>query len=322
MILGSCCANNYINFHVHKKKLEMKILEKIVLSTEKYNGLAIVIAAAAFLLSLLSFLLLLLSVFSNGMPNIAKPYAATVSWPEKIWLRQNLGVFSFNTTVSLLNDGGSDVNLKDASFSIELENGQFIKLVADAYQKTSDVTNSGSYFELPLSDVVIKPGASWSGSITFRENQQREQREAIENLNNSLIKEARRKSTRQAAEMVSLIGKYLAPDKQLIISNPEIQSLFNRCENASKELSDQALKITNSGLIRLAKGLHATKFQLNTLDKKLPLRIKQLVIDERQILQLNDPDYLVSQVCSNPNGYSNIQTPNTNIELLLTELKK
>lgn len=293
----------------------MNFFEKLSLSTEKYNGLSIIFAVAAFLLSLLS-------VFANGVPNIAKPYAVNVSAPEKIWLNQTLGAFSFRTTVSVLNDGGTDIILKDASFLIEMENGQAIKLISDAYQKINDTAYSGSYAELPLSDVVIKPGASWSGSISFRENQSREQRETAENLNTSLYKEARRKSARQAAELTSLLGKYLTPDKQLIISNPEIQSLFNRCESSSKELKEHALKITNSGLTRMIKGQHTTKFQLHSTNKILSLRTRQLVIYERQIQQLNDPDNLISEVCSNPNGVSNFQVPSTSTEILLTEFKK
>ncbi len=275
--------------------------------------------------SVLSLAIACFALFSNGVPNSWKPEKVAVSTAEKIYLNHYSGKFQLNEVVSVINEGGTDIVLKDASFIFELENGKVIKLNSDSYQKIGDPIYTGNFYgghsELPLSDVVIRPGSSWSGRLSFQEVLQREQQEARENLQSAAQKEAAKLSKRRNIEFSGLVSKYLSPAKIIAINNLDIQALFNRCDDASKELSDQSQKILDASLSRFTKGNHSVRFQLNSSDKILTARNRQLLVFEPQILTLNDLDFLAVRLCTNPNGNSSITLPQSGMQLELIKAK-
>ena len=63
------------------------LFEKMGLSIEKYNGLAILLALLALCASIFA-------IFANGKPNVLKTNTASVSVPEKFRLNQYLGAWA------------------------------------------------------------------------------------------------------------------------------------------------------------------------------------------------------------------------------------
>lgn len=280
------------------------VLDKISVSVEKFNGVTLLLAVCGLIISLMAF-------FKDGTPPIFKGKNSVVWSADRFLLTQSFGNFIIHMPISIRNDGGSDIGLKEMSFAIQQENGQSIVLKGETWApngvpSTYSDSQGQSRANFSLSDIVIKPGASWAGSVQFAENLTREKKEQVDDFNVGLFRAAKRLTLQKSKALAALVERLGNPKTIGSLSQSIDPSLFTSCEPAPLEIAQLGRDMAEKGIARLTKGSHTAVLLVEGVDGLLHKKERTLTIFERDIGQLKDIDNLTPQICSNQYGGSTI----------------
>lgn len=302
----------------------MKLPDKILsVSQERFNGLSLVISFVALLIAILV-------GFANGLPAWFKGQQATVYTPSQITLNQTYGIFNAAAPVTVINSGGSDINLRNVSIELQLEDGKKVELASNTWSETGFYYTS--YFEpgtgalgnRRMTDVVVKPGNTWSGNVFLNEALSVERRETIEDVAAELAKESRGKLRRHQLESKELLTKLLTFMKStnVAIEAKPMEINFLPCEAASQALVSRVVKLTNESIGRFVKGRHQLSITISTTTGTLHQQKYNVVVYERDIKNLRDPELQDVAVCVNADGNASTRAPSSSLRLELVEAGK
>ena len=312
----------------------MKIpLDSLAVPQEHFN-------AWSLLVSCLALLVAVAAVFANGVPNWMKSQKISV-YPDKgFLLNQYVGTFSTVMTATVINGGGSDVGLNEMTLDLAFENGNKLRLVGDSWSKQENASYASgavtSYVagEYRMSDVVVRPGQSWTGIVRLSEKIANERSEAVEDFHTAMYKEQRKKlSAYEEAKknmfkgLMTLLatGKEKKPDTSVNLDFLDSSGLTNECAAPTATLVEKGRDLTATALQRIGKGKHMANLKLVADGQPVFDASYDFVLFERELRTFRESESLVSSICvsSNSGGLSAYSlSPTSSVRIGLTPQAK
>lgn len=263
---------------VHKTTLRF-----LHIPTERFNGLSLIFSFVALIVSVIA-------VFSNGLPNIFKPQAVTVYTEHKIGLSQSFGRFATSMSVSVINEGGTDINLRDADLSVTFEDGRQLVMHGDSWRYPGTYATPT---DLTLRDIVIKRGSNWTGIVLFEEVLPRDQMEKIADFRDLVTADLSSNSRRAQEEVANRFAEGMAlilDDSKKATSDERKAALMTwgkamtpSCFHASPVLQKQYTDMSTAGASKFIKGRHQLRFVLRGASGTLYSSARTFIAFERDV---------------------------------------
>lgn len=252
------------------------------METAQFNKYSIFIALGALLIALVAFL-------KEPIISAYKGEQIDVSVERKLYPSGILGRFFAAPFVTISNEGGNDIRLGEVSLDITFENGKKTVLKADTYQPIS--SNQGySTGNLPLRDVLLRPGITWSGRVEIKEQITSNEEEMRDQLYAEARKSAQANQANHNKKVAELQGKILdrisqpkASFSSLLLPELQTPDRFD----PSDEILQRARTIFEKNISQVEKGDHSATLTVSSAsDKVLYKKIFRFSINETQLSNL------------------------------------
>lgn len=250
------------------------------METTQFNKYSIFIALGALLIALTAFV-------KEPIISAYKGERIDVSIERKLYPSGLLGRFVAIPFVTISNEGGNDIRLGEVSLDIAFENGKKTILKADTYEP---ITSNAGY-SLPLRDVLLRQGSTWSGRVVLKEQLASNEEE----MRDKLFAEARTSAQETQAnynkKLVELQGKIIDHISQpkgvvsasLLLTGMQSPDRFD----PSDEILQRARTIFEKNISHIATGDHsATLTVFSASEKVLYKKIFRFTLNENHISNL------------------------------------
>lgn len=250
------------------------------METTQFNKYSIFIAVIALLVSLAAFL-------KEPIAAAYKGEQIDVSIERKLYPGGILGRFSATPFVTISNEGGNDIRLGEVSLDITYENGKKTVLKASTFQ------TSYSNGNLPLRDVLLRSGNTWSGRVELKEPLANNEEEMNDQLYSEARKSAQVSQANHNKKALELQGKILErisqpsqPKAALLALNFADLQTPDRF-NPSDEILQKARTIFERNISQIEKGEHSATLTVSSAsDKVLYKKLFRFTIYENQLSNL------------------------------------
>lgn len=250
------------------------------MESTQFNKYSIFIAVVALLISLAAFL-------TEPIISVIKGEQIDVSIERKLFPGSTLGRFFVSPFVTISNEGGKNIRLGEVSLDITFENGKKTILKADTFQMSYSNGN------LPLRDVLLRSGNTWSGRVELKEQLASNEEE----MNDQLYSEARKSAhvsqanhNKKALELQEKILERISQSSQpkaalLALNFADLQTPDRF--DPSDEILQKARAIFEKNISQIEKGEHSATLTVSSAsDKVLYKKLFRFTIYENQLSNL------------------------------------